>query len=54
MGVVGNELADEMAKLGCGRVGAPLVTEGGVRALWKRIRATERSVVGCRMGRVAR
>ena len=53
-GVAGNEAADEMAKLGCVRGDAPVVTEGGVRALWKRMRAEERSVVGCSMGRVAR
>ena len=53
MGVAGNEFADEMAKLVCGRGDAPVVTEGGVRALWKRVRAAERSVVGCGMGRVA-
>ena len=54
IGVVGNEFADEMAKLGCGREDAPVVTEGGVRALWKGLRAVERSVVGCGMGQVAR
>ena len=53
VGVVGNEYADEMAKLGCARGNAPLVTESGVRALWKGIRAAERAVVGCGMGRVA-
>ena len=30
------------------------MTESGVRALWKGIRAVERSVVGCGMGRVAK
>ena len=54
VGVAGNEFADEMAKLGCGQGGDPTVTEGRVRALWKGIRAAERSVVGCGMGRVAR
>ena len=54
MGVAGNEFADDMAKLGCGRGDDPVVTEGGVRALWKKIRAAERSVVECGMGRVAR
>ena len=53
VGVAGNELADGIAKLGCGLGGDPVVTKGGVRALWKRIRAAERSVVGCGMGRVA-
>ena len=52
VGVVGNELADEMAKLGCEGMDAPVVTEGGVQALWKGVRAAERSVVGCGMGRV--
>ena len=54
VGVAENECADAMAKLGCERGDAPVVTEGGVRALWKGIRAAERSVVGCGMGRVAR
>ena len=53
VGVAGNEFADKMAKLGCARGDAPLVMEGGVRALWKGLRATKRSVVGCGMGRVA-
>ena len=52
--VTGNELADEMAKLGCERTDAAVVTEGVVRALWKRVRAAERTVVGCGMGRVAK
>ena len=46
IGVVGNEFADEMVKLGCGRGNAPVVTEGGVRA-------AEPSAVGCAKGRVA-
>ena len=54
MGVAGNKTVDEMAKLGCIRGDALLVTEVGVRALWKRVRAAEYSVVGCGMGRVAR
>ena len=54
VGVAGNEFADEMAKLGCEKGDAPVVTEGGVRALWKGVRAAERSVVGCGIGRVAR
>ena len=53
MGVAGNEIADEMAKLGCARGDAPFVTEGGIRALWKKMRAAERTVVGCGVGRVA-
>ena len=54
VGVAGNELADEMAKLGCERGDAKMVTEGGIRALWKWVRAAERAVVGCGLGRVAR
>ena len=54
VGVAGNKFADRMAKLGCERGDAPVVTEGGVSALWKGIRAAERSVVGCGIGRVAR
>ena len=54
VGVAGNEFADEMRKLGCNGGGTPVVTEGGVRALCKKIHAAERSVVGCGMGRVAR
>ena len=54
VGVAGNKCADEMAKLGCMWGDAPLVTKGGVRALWKGVRAAERSVVGCGMKRVAR
>ena len=54
VGVAGNEFAEEMAKLGCARGDAHVVTEGGVRALWKEVRAPERSVVGCGMERVAR
>ena len=53
VGVARNEFADEMAKLWCARVDAPVVTEGGVRALWKGLRAAEWTVVGCGMGRVA-
>ena len=53
IGVVGNECANELAKLGYMRVDAPLVTEGRVRALSKGVRAVERLVVGCGMGRAA-
>ena len=35
VGIVGNELANEMVRLGCTRGDPPVVTEGGVRALWK-------------------
>ena len=47
-------LADGMARMGCVQRDAHVVTEGGVRALWKAVSAVERSVVGCGMGRVAR
>ena len=53
VGVAGNELADMAAKVGCGREDAPRVTEGGVRALWKGVRAAERLVAGCGSGRVS-
>ena len=54
VGVAGNESADQMAKLGCERGGESVMTEGGVRALWKAIRARDRTVVGCGLGRVVR
>ena len=52
VGVAGNELADEMAQMGYGSRGDPMVTEGGVRALWRGVHAAEQTVVGCGMGRV--
>ena len=51
--MAGNELADELAKMGCKRGDSPVVTEGGVRARWKGVRAAERLFVGYGMGRVA-
>ena len=39
VGVAGNERAVGMAKGGCRAIGDPQVTEGGVRALWKRLGA---------------
>ena len=54
MGVAGNEFADELAKLGCVWWDTPVMTEGGIRALCKWLRAAERSIVGCRMVRLAR
>ena len=54
VGVVGNERADEMAKEGCRSIGDPQVTEGGVRALWKRLRAGQGRVVGLEAGRATR
>ena len=53
MGVAGNEVADEIAKLGSLQGDAALVTKVGVRAPWKGVRAAERSVVRCGMGQVA-
>ena len=49
-GVWGNERADALAKAGCGGGGIPRATEGGVRALWKKLRAGERSVSGLGAG----
>ena len=54
VGVLGNERADALAKAGCEKVGRAWVTEGGVRALWKRLRGSERSVAGLGAGRVSR
>ena len=53
VGVQGNERADALAKAGCGKDGPACVTEGGVRALWKRLRSGERSVAGLGAGRVS-
>ena len=50
--VQGNERADALAKAGCEKDGLARVTEGGVRALWKRLRGSERSVAGLGAGRV--
>lgn len=46
MGIASNERADELVKAGCLVGGPSNITEGGVRALWKRLGAGERSVVG--------
>ena len=54
VGVAGNEFADGMAKIGCEGRDEPVVTEGGIRALWRVVRARDRSVVGCGSGRVVR
>ena len=51
VGVSGNEKADELAKAGCLALADPQATEGGVRALWKRLRARQRRVVGLGVGR---
>ena len=54
VGVLGNERADELAKVGCLAEGAPQVSEGGVRALWKGLRAGQRRVVGLGAGRMTK
>ena len=51
VGVSRNERADEIAKVGCLTFGDQQVTEGGVRALWKRLRAAQQRVVGLGAGR---
>ena len=51
--VLGNERADALAKAGCAGGGPARATEGGVRALWKRLRAGDRSVPGLGAGRVS-
>ena len=45
-GVEGNELADLRAKAGCRESLLPQITEGGVRAYWKDVRAKERAQRG--------
>ena len=54
VGVAGNKKADEMAKGGCRAIGDPQVTEGEVRALWRRLRAGQRRIVGLGEGRATR
>ena len=54
VGVAGNERADELAKAGCLAGGDSQVTEGGVRALWKRLRSCQRRVVGLGAGRATK
>ena len=54
VGVWGNQRADALAKARCGGGGIPRVTEGGLRALWKTLRAGERTVSGLGAGRIAR
>ena len=53
VGVEGNERADALAKAGCIKVGPRWVTEGGVRTLWTKLRAGDRSVVELGAGRVS-
>ena len=54
VGVAGNERADELAKAGCLAGGDSQVTEGGVRAFWKRLRSCQRRVVGLGAGRATK
>ena len=54
VGVAGNERADGIAKGGCRGAGDLQVTEGGVRARWKRLRAGRWRVVGLGAGRATR
>ena len=54
VGIRGNETADQMAKKGCRAIGDPQVMEGGVRTLWKRLRAGQRKMVGLGAGRATR
>lgn len=52
-GLAGNERADELAKRGANEEpDQPVVTEGGLRQEWKKMRERERRVKGCGMGRV--
>ena len=53
-GVNGNELADLRAMAGCRESLLPQITESGVRAYWKGVRARERAQQGLRSGRVVR
>ena len=53
-GVDGNERADLRAKAGCRESLLPQITEGGVRAYWKDVRARERAQWGLESGRVVR
>ena len=54
MGIAGNERADDIAKAGCLVGGPTTMTEGGMRALWKRLRAGQWSAVGYGAGWVSR
>ena len=53
-GVDGNGRADLRAKAGCGESLLPQITEGGVSAYWKDVRARERAQRGLGSGRVVR
>ena len=52
--MLGNEPAHSLSKAGCGGGGILRATEGGVRALWNRLRASERSVSGLGAGKISR
>ena len=52
VGVAGNEAADMIAKARYKCEDPPLVTEEGIRALWKGFRAMGRWVAGCGRGNV--
>ena len=56
IGIVGNEKADEQAKLGTEDLypNPPYITEGGLKQEWKIRREAERRVRGTGMGRVVR
>ena len=54
VGIPGNELADTKAKAGCRVSLLPQVTEGGVRALWKRVRQGRWARNGLGLSRVVR
>ena len=51
-GVDGNERADLRAKAGCRESLLPQISEGGLRAYWKDVRARERAQRGLGSGRV--
>ena len=49
-----NEVTDEVAKEGSVRADTLVVTDRGIRALWKRVRAPDRAMVGFSSGRIVR
>ena len=49
-----NESADELAKGGCLALGDLQLTQGGVRVLWRQLRAGQRRVVGLGAGRTTK
>ncbi|KAF8463325.1 hypothetical protein BDZ91DRAFT_796479 [Kalaharituber pfeilii] len=54
IGIAGNEAADVEAKKAADRIGKSVVTEGGLRQKWKKLRAAERREVGYGGGSVMR